>query len=69
MNRLAKKPLYKIEFKSAWEAMIDFGVQVFFVNEQIFEEIKKSKQKAQIKILKNQVSENQRRNKNIFPFY
>ncbi len=66
------KPLYKMEFDSALDTMIDLGIQVFFVDENVFEDIKinmKNNSKHVISVLTNLESENQKRNKNILPFH
>ncbi|MCP3659041.1 MAG: hypothetical protein GY830_01465 [Bacteroidetes bacterium] len=63
------KPLYKIEFDSALEAMIDLGIQVFFVDEETFAKLKSSKGEEHMKIIRKLKSENQKRNKNVFPYY
>ena len=34
------KPLHKIEFDSAYKAMMELGVQIFFVDEKLFNKIK-----------------------------
>ena len=36
------KPLCKLEFDSAFRAMLDFGVQIFFVDQETFDDIEKA---------------------------
>jgi hypothetical protein len=59
------KPLFKMDFDSSLQAMLSFGVQVFFVTNEIFEQIKTSQDHGK-SILLNLQSENKKQNKNYF---
>ncbi|HEU0051389.1 MAG TPA: hypothetical protein VFQ60_05040 [Patescibacteria group bacterium] len=63
-SREPVKPLAETRYPSALDTMIEHGVQVYFVDKQIFDEIKNSKNHG-FSILKNLHSENERRGKNI----
>lgn len=74
VSRDSVKPLYKIEFKSVLEAMLDLGVQVYFVDEDTFEEVRAvmKNRKDPIKrrkLFMNLVSENKKLNKNYKPLF
>ena len=60
------KPLYKIDFESSLQAMLNFGVQVFFVTNEIFERIQSSDDNGK-SILLGLQSENEKLEKNYFP--
>jgi hypothetical protein len=60
------KPLKEVHYPSCLEAMIDQGVQVFFVNSDELGAIKQSPDHG-LAILQNMVSENERRNRNFKP--
>ena len=66
-SKKAVKPLRKIKYSSALDAMIENGVQVYFVDQNTYKQIKESKDHG-LSILMNMESENQRRGKNIKPF-
>ncbi|MBT4722811.1 DUF4202 family protein [Candidatus Falkowbacteria bacterium] len=59
-------PIEKIDIESALEAMIENGVQVFFVEKNTFSKIKDSADKSSV--LKTLESENQRQGKNVVEF-
>lgn len=58
------QPLDKEEYDSALEAMLENGVQVFFVDKEVFEKIDKSSDSGR-SIVVNLESENKRLNKNV----
>ena len=58
------KPINKEEFDLGLEAMIEMGVQVYFISKEKFQELKRSSDHGN-KILRESVSENHKRNKNI----
>ena len=60
------KPTKKIEEPSALDAMLENGVQVYFVDDNIYKQIKESNDHG-LSILKNLESENQRRGVNVKP--
>jgi hypothetical protein len=60
------KPLFKIEFASSLQAMMHFGVQVFFVSSETFAQIKNSSDHGKSILLKLR-SENEKLEKNYFP--
>ena len=60
-------PAAKQEFESGLEAMIENGVQVYFVDEEKFQEIRNSTDHG-LSILKTLQSENQLLNKNVVEF-
>ena len=62
------EPLYKLEFESALETMINFGVQVFFVDQKTFDKIRTSDDYGR-NIFMSLESENQKRNKNYMPLF
>ncbi len=67
---VSKKPVSvsdKIVFPSGLEAMIDSGVQVYFVEQETFNRIKSSNDHGSA-ILKNIQSENQKLGKNVVDF-
>lgn len=66
VSKNSATPIEKIDVESALEAMIENGVQVFFVEQDTFSKIKDSADK--INILKTLKSENQRQGKNIVEF-
>jgi len=55
------KPLYKMEFDSCLEAMMSFGVQVFFVDKETLDAINKATTLERIKIINTLESENKKR--------
>ena len=61
------KPIKRQHYQSGLQAMIDSGVQVYFVDKQTFQEIKKSQDHG-FSILQSIQSENQRLNKNVLLF-
>ena len=63
-SKVKVKPVQKLEFKSALDAVIENGVQVYFVDSEIYEKMESSKDHGQ-EILKNLESENQKRGVNI----
>ena len=73
VSKEAVKPLYKIEFKSTFDAMIDLGVQVYFVDDDKFKEINslwgKSDNTELRKYLMELPSENQKMKKNAIPLF
>jgi len=58
------KPLKKIEYASALDAMLENGVQIYFIDDKTFRQIKESNDHG-LSILRNLESENQRRGINI----
>lgn len=63
-SKISVEPI-KIElYESGLEAMIDMGVQVYFVSQEKFEDIQRSQDHGN-EILRNSISENQKRNKNV----
>lgn len=60
------KALFKIDFESSLQAMLNFGVQVFFVSSEIFEQIRSSSDNGK-SILLGLQSENEKLKKNYFP--
>lgn len=60
------EPLQKIEYLSSLDAMIENGVQVYFIDETTHQEIKTSKDNG-LSILQNIESENQKRGINLKP--
>lgn len=67
-SKVPVKPIGKEIFESGFNAMLEFGVQVYIVDKDIFESIKISKEDHGLKILLGLQSENQKLNKNIQPF-
>ena len=61
------KPLRQIEYASALDAMIENGVQVYFVEPETFKKIREAEDHG-FSIIKNLESENQRRKTNIVSF-
>ena len=59
------KPLFKIDFESSLQAMLNFGVQVFFVTSWGFDQIKLSQDHGK-SILEGLQSENEKLQKNYF---
>lgn len=69
VSKESVKPLCKIEFESVFQVMIDLGVQVYFVANDLFQEIKAAlKDKKDLlkrrRLLRSLISENQKINKN-----
>jgi hypothetical protein len=64
------KPLSEKFYPSGLEAMIENGVQVYFITKEVFEKYKAVRRDGdkQIEILNNLQSENQRLNKNVIKF-
>lgn len=58
------KPVAKEDFESGLDTMIEFGVQVYFVDKKTFEKIQNSEDHG-YEILKKLDSENKKRNMNI----
>ena len=74
VSRKAISPLSKIEFSSVYEAMLDLGVQVYFVEKEVYQKIRvalkdKSNPLKRRMLLKSLTSENQKMNKNIIPLF
>ena len=74
VSKEAVKPLHKIEFQLTLQAMIDFGVQVYFTDDIAFQKLRKaikdpSDKVTAPRILSDLLSENQRQNKNIIPLF
>lgn len=63
-SKTSVKPIKKIEYPSALDAMLENGVQVYFVDDNTYRQIKESEDHG-FSILKNLKSENQRRGINI----
>ncbi|MFC1751662.1 hypothetical protein ACFLY5_00765 [Patescibacteria group bacterium] len=63
------QPTGKTEYDSSLDAMIENGVQVFFVDAKTFEDIKSDKENHGVGILKDLESENQLTDKNFSPFW
>ncbi len=68
VSKEAVKPLHKLEFDSTLDAMMSFGVQVYFVDEKIFDQIKRDKDHGR-KIIMNLKSENEKRDINPMPLF
>ena len=69
-NNKPIKPLYKFDFSSTLEAMINLGIQVFFMDESVFEKFSNADYPEQREILASLQSENEKANRNrlnIFP--
>lgn len=66
VSKLSVKPIDKEEFKSGLEAMLNFGVQVFFVDKETFKVIEEADDHG-LKILSDLRSVNQERNLNVKP--
>ena len=64
ISRQSIKPTEKVVYESALDAMIDNGVQVYFVDKETFEKIKESEDHG-VGIIKTLESENQKRGVNI----
>ncbi|MFH1643599.1 MAG: hypothetical protein ABIA74_00280 [bacterium] len=62
------KPLTKLEFDSTLNAMMSFGVQVYFVDKEAFNEIKTVKDYGR-KIIMNLKSENEKKGINPMPLF
>lgn len=58
------KPVQKLEYLSALDAMLENGIQVYFVDKEIYQKIKESEDHG-YSILKKLESENKRRNMNV----
>ncbi len=58
------KPIEKIEYPSALEAMLENGVQVYFVDDEMFKRIKSSQDHG-LFVLQSLESENQKRSINV----
>ena len=58
------EPISKEEVTSGLNAMIDAGIQVFFVDPETFKRIKESSDNG-LEILRNAISENMKQNKNV----
>ena len=63
-SKTSVKPTKKIEYPSALNAMLENGVQVYFVGDNTYKQIKESTDHGFL-ILKNLESENQRRGINV----
>lgn len=61
------KPIDKTVYESGLEAMIENGVQVYFVDKSTFEKIQRAEDYG-LSILKRLKSENKRRGKNVIEF-
>lgn len=62
------KPTGKTTVPSALDAMVDTGVQVYFVDQETFDRIQADKKEHGMRILMGLQSENQRREKNVRQF-
>lgn len=62
------KPTGKTTFPSALDAMIDAGVQVYFVDQETFDRIQADKKEHGLRILMSLKSENEMREKNVRRF-
>ena len=72
VNTKPVKPLYKLKFDSAFEAMLHFGVQVFFVDKKTFDKIYKNGKLDRTILMnleKSGVSENRKRKINPMPLF
>ncbi len=72
VSRETAKPLHIFYFDSALEAMVDFGVQVYFIEDsELFDLLKSLLNKKEFKDFQDRlnqlISENQRQNKNVLP--
>lgn len=67
VSKEAVKPIKKQHYALGIEAMIDSGVQVYFVDKQTFQKIKQSEDHG-LSILQSIQSENQKFNKNVLSF-
>lgn len=63
-SKISVKPNSSEEFSSGLEAMLEMGVQVYFLDKEKFQELKKSSDHGN-KILRKSVSENQKMGKNV----
>ena len=61
MSHEAVKPVHKMEFSSTLEAMMQFGIQVYFVDPQTFDAIRTSTDLEYGLIIKSLTSENEKR--------
>jgi len=69
ISREPIKPIEKKDYGSALEAMIENGVQVYFVDKKTFDELERTeKGEDYVKLLKGLESENQKRGKNVLSF-
>ncbi len=64
VSEKAVRPIKKIKYPSSLDAMIEYGAQVFFVDEEQYTEMQKSPEHA-LCLLKKISSENKKRNKNL----
>ena len=63
-STLPVKPISKEEYKSGLEAMLEMGVQVYFIGKEKFQELKNSSDHGNT-VLRESVSVNQIRSKNV----
>jgi len=63
-SKVPVKPLSKTEYQSGLEAMLGVGVQVYFVDKNIFRKIKNSEDHG-YSILRTLKSENQKEGRNV----
>jgi len=61
------EPIHRFDFDSVLEAMIDFGVQVYLVDEATFQKVRQAEDLYTA--IEQLVSENTRRKKNVRPFW
>ena len=72
VNKKDVKPLNKLEFGSAFKTMMNFGVQLFFIDDKTFEEIRESKDNGRqilMKLEKENKSENNKFGINPMPLF
>ncbi len=62
------RPSGKKEYASALDAMLESGVQVYFVDQQTFNDMKSDEKEHGFGIIKTLTSENQRKGKNVVLF-
>jgi len=63
MSKVPVKPINRQEYDAGLEAMLEMGVQVFFISKQKFQELKRSSDHGNA-ILRSLESENKKRNVN-----
>lgn len=61
------EPLQKLEFDSCLEAMMSFGIQVFFVNKESLKKINNAKSTERLNIISGLESENKKRGFTVLP--
>ena len=65
-SKTSVKPLGKEKYGSTLQAMLDYGIQVYFVDEQTYKEIESSDDHG-FKVISSLKSENQKRKFNVKP--